>query len=449
MDIMKTITRKTAIGTFQGNEHEYAYEFLAIPYAKAKRFEYAQRIDSYEGTTDATDMGNACPQYRQYHPNLESSERLFYFKEFREGIEFRYDEDCLNLNIYTPKNASGCPVILFIHGGGFNSGANAEEPFRGYELAKRGIVTVFANYRVGVLGYFCHEELEKQYHRNGNFGLDDQLQAIRWVRDHIKEFGGDPDNITLLGQSAGAISIQYHCLNHENDGLFQRAAMMSGGGLFPGFALPRRPEETYEYWQEIMKHAECRDLEEFKNTDLKTIHDAYETVRKSRKDSVYNTMPVIDGYLWKDSVDKLINDPLKVDYLLGYTSNDLYAPVMAYIGNRFAKQNGAYVYYFDIEQPGDGNGAFHSCDLRYMFGRLDSSWRPFEDRDREVSRQMMDYLANFVRCGDPNGNALPLWQKTDRHNRKVLCFNRKAIRMGRPSYFKLTKNMLTKGEPKA
>ncbi|MCR4856191.1 MAG: carboxylesterase family protein [Erysipelotrichaceae bacterium] len=446
---MEKTALETSIGTFIGNMYEEAREFLGIPYARAGRFEYGERIDRYEDVFDATKMGNACPQYRQYYQNLRSPERLFYYREFREGIEFRYDEDCLNLNIYTPKSASGCPVILFFHGGGFNSGSNAEEPFRAFELAKRGIVTVFANYRVGVLGYFCHEEIEKKYHRNGNFGLDDQLQAIRWVRDHIREFGGDDQNITIMGQSAGAISVQYHCLNHDNAGLFSRAFMMSGGGCFPGFALPKKASETYGYWLELMDIAGCRNFEELRDADIRVIHDAYEAIRKRRKDNVYNTMPVIDGYLLKDGVDKLIRDPLKVDYMIGYTNSDMYAPMMAYIGNRFARDNGAYVYFFDIDQPGDENGAFHSSDLRYVFGRLGSSWRPFRDRDYEISGQMMDLLANFAEKGDPNGNGLPVWDKTDRHQSKVLCIRLKDVRMGRPSYFKMVRNMLQKGEPKA
>ena len=136
------------------------------------------------------------------------------------------------------------------------------------------MITFFANYRVGVLGYFCHEEIRKKYHRNGNFGLDDQLQAIRWVKDHIGEFGGDPDNITIMGQSAGAISVQYHCLNHDNEGLFRKAAMMSGGGMFPKFALPRRAEETCGYWQELMECAGCADFEEFRSVDIRVIHAA-------------------------------------------------------------------------------------------------------------------------------------------------------------------------------
>ena len=445
---MNMVTLKTAIGTFLGNEDNNAYEFLGIPFARAKRFEYSKLIEKYD-VFEATKMGNSCPQYRQLYPNLDSPERLFYYREFREGLTFNYDEDCLNLNIYTPVNAKGCPVIVFFHGGGFNSGSNSEEPFRGFELAKRGIISVFANYRVGVLGYFCHEKIEETFKRNGNFGFDDQLQAIRWVNKYIQEFGGDKNNITIMGQSAGAISVQYHCLNHDNEGLFNKAVMVSGGGMFPKFALPKKASETYDYYHEMIKLSGCKDFEEFKNADIKVIHDSYEAIRKIRKDSIYNMMPVVDGYLIKDDIDKLIKDPLKVSYMIGYTNNDMYAAMMAYIGNRFAKDNGAYVYFFDIDQPGDNNGAFHSSDLRYLFGRLNTSWRPFGNEHKKVSEMMMDYLSNFVRNNDPNDEKLPEWHKTDRDNRKVLCITLNETKMNKTPYLRLLKNMLTKGEPKA
>ena len=445
---MNMVTLKTAIGTFLGNEDNNTYEFLGIPFARAKRFEYSKLIENYD-VFEATKMGNSCPQYRQLYPNLQSPERLFYYREFREGLTFNYDEDCLNLNIYTPVNAKGCPVIVFFHGGGFNSGSNSEEPFRGFELAKRGIISVFANYRVGVLGYFCHEKIEETFKRNGNFGLDDQLQAIRWVNKYIQEFGGDKNNITIMGQSAGAISVQYHCLNHDNEGLFNKAVMVSGAGMFPKFALPKKASETYDYYHEMIKLSGCKDFEEFKSADIKVIHDSYEAIRKIRKDSIYNMMPVVDGYLIKDDIDKLIKDPLKVKYMIGYTNNDMYAVMMAYIGNRFAKDNGAYVYFFDIDQPGDNNGAFHSSDLRYLFGRLDTSWRPFGNEHKKVSEMMMDYLSNFVRNNDPNDERLPEWHKTDRDNRKVLCITLNETKMNKTPYLRLLKNMLTKGEPKA
>ena len=342
---------------------------------------------------DATSFGNSCPQYRQFFPQLDNPERLFYHKEFRKGLSFSYDEDCLNLNIFTPLNAENCPVAVFLHGGGFNSGSNQEEPFRGYELAKRGIITVFVNYRVGVFGYLTHEEIQKEYGRDGNFGLDDQLTALKWIKAHIADFGGDPDNITLAGQSAGAISIQYLCLNQNNAGLFQKVLMMSGAGQFPKFASPKRAEDTREYWLQLMAKAGCSSLPELRRVDAAAVLSAAQEMKSERKDTLYNTMPVIDGVLLQKPVDELINDPIRTDYMIGYTNNDMYAPLMAYIGNQFGRNNDAYIYYFDMDAPGDQNGAFHSCDLRYFFGSLEQSWRPYTERDQEVSAQLMDYFA--------------------------------------------------------
>ena len=308
---------------------------------------------------------------------------------------------------------------------------------------------MFANYRVGPLGYLCHADVKAQYGREGNFGLDDQLTAIRWVKAHICDFGGDPENITLMGQSAGAISVQYLCLNHDLKGLFRRAFMMSGAGLFPKFSLPKPAEEARSYWTQYMELAGCKTLDELKNAPLETLFDAVETIKTLRKDTIYYTMPVVDGVLLPDAVDKLIKDPLQLDYLIGYTNNDMYAPVMAYIGNRFGRKNGAYIYYFDLNAPGDDNRAFHSCDLRYVFGTLDLSWRPYGARDHEASGQMLDYLANFARTGDPNGANLPAWKKAGGVPTRVLHIAKTGTKMGHAHYGTMLKNMLTKGDPKA
>ena len=446
--ILGAVRRSTACGALIGNERERCLEFLGVPYARAERFAYAALVDRWEGMLDAGKPGCACPQNRGWHEHLEHPTRHFYYKEYREGSAFRYSEDCLNLNIFTPKDTKNCPVILFFHGGGFDSGINSEDPFDGEGLASRGIVTVFANYRVGPLGYLTHEEIQKQYGRDGNFGLDDQLCAIRWVKAHIADFGGDPENITLLGQSAGAISIQFLCLNAENRGLFRRAAMMSGGGMFPRFALPKPAADTRAYWLDYMREAGCATLEELKAASLDTLFDAVEKIHEKRKDSIYNTMPVIDGRLIPAPIDKLIRSPLPLDYWIGYTNNDMYAPVMAFIGNRYAKANGAYVYYFDLNAPGDDNRAFHSSDLRYVFESLAGSWRPYGARDYEAAAQLADYLANFARSGDPNGPGLPLWKPATKHHARALRIGPKGTAMGHVNYGKLSLNMLTKGDPK-
>ncbi len=441
---IKEITWSTPLGEIRGLDNGTCLEFRGVPFGRAGRFEYAEPVTGWDGVLDATAFGPGCPQNRAVHEHLEDPVRLFYKKEYREGSEFTYSEDCLNLNVYAPYEAEGAPVILFFYGGGFDSGLNAENPFDGSGWARRGAVAVMANYRVGPLGYLTHEEIQKKYGRDGNFGLDDQLTALRWVRAHIAAFGGDPDNVTLMGQSAGAISVQYLCLNPGHRGLFRRAVMMSGGGLFPRFALPRPAESTRDYWLQFMELAGCRTFEELKAAPLADIFEAVERIRALRKDTIYHTMPVVDGALLPGPVDRLIETPLPLDYLIGYTNNDMYAPVMAYIGNKFGRKNGAYLYWFDLDAPGDDNRAFHSSDLRYMFGTLDRSWRPYKQRDYEASGQMMDYLVNFARTGDPNGPGLPPWRK----GKPALRIGPKGTKMGHVSYYKLLKNMLTKGDPK-
>lgn len=433
----------TTYGRVRGIHTSSCNKYLGIRYAEAGRFEYSTIVDSAIGTFDATAVGNACPQSREWFEHLDNPERLFYYNEFRKGIKFNYSEDCLNLNIFTPLTPGPHPVIVFMHGGGFNSGANGEGAFDGSALAEEGIVTVFINYRVGILGYLTHEDIRKKYGRDGNFGLDDMLQAVRWVKKHIASFGGDSANITLMGQSAGAMSIQYLVINKANEGLFQRALMISGAGLFPSFSLPRMADDTHEYWLSLMKKLGSQTLDELRNTPLEKLFKAVEEMKEERKDTVYNTMPVVDGTLIPDRIDVLIRNPLKIDYMLGYTNNDMYAPILAHIGNVFARHNNGYRYLFDIDAPGDDNGAFHSSDLRYFFSTLDSSWRPYGERDYEASSEMRRYVASFASTGNPNREGLPYW------NRKgVLCIRKKGTKMGHPSFFRMTKNFLLKGAPK-
>ena len=187
---MSTVTIETDYGLIKGNEREYCNEFLGIRFARAGRFEYAVPVDHAEtGEYDATVFGGVCPQTRTYYEHLEVPERMFYHREFRDGITYDYDEDCLNLNIYSPKEPKNCPVIIYIYGGGFNSGSAKDSCFDGETYCKRGVILVTINYRVGILGYLTHEDIFRQYGREGNFGLDDQLTAIKWVKRHIASFG--------------------------------------------------------------------------------------------------------------------------------------------------------------------------------------------------------------------------------------------------------------------
>ena len=222
--------------------------------------------------------------------------------------------------------------------------------------------------------------------------------------------------------------------------------MMSGAGLFPRFALPRKAEDTHAYWEEFLSDAGCKSFDELKKAPLDAIFDAVETIRARRKDSTYNTMPVVDGLLIPEPVDRMMRDPMKLDYLIGFTNTDLFAPVMAWIGMDFAQKNNGFVYFFDLDSPGDDSRAFHSCDLRYIFGTLSNGWRPYGERDYAVSAQMTDFLANFARCGDPNGAGLPRWE---RDGWKALRFTKYRTKMSYVNYIKLAANFLKKGDPKA
>lgn len=434
---------ETSIGKIQGIEKDHSYAFLGIPYGKAKRFCYGEPIDSL-GDFDATSFGPACVQKRCYYAHLENPERMFYYREFRKGIDFCYSEDCLNLNIYTPKEAGTYPVIVFIHGGGFDSGANSESPFDGDALANRGVITVFIQYRVGVFGYFTHEDLTKEWGHEGNFGLDDQAVALRWVKSHIQDFGGDPTRVTVMGQSAGAMSIQAMLLSPRCKGLFSQAVMMSGGGLFPSMGTPKPVEERRDYWLEVMEECGCKTLEEFRFIEDKKIFDALEIVKARRKDNQISTMTMVDHYYLPTSEEKRIKNPVDVPTILGFTNNDMYTLILARMALKYAKKNDCYLYYFDVDAKGDRNKAFHSADLRFVFGTLKTSWGPYDQKDEEISSFMMDYLANFAKNGNPNGPGLPLW---DKQKGKALHLSPKGVRMNRPNPWTLFKNTF-RGNPK-
>ena len=447
------ITLQTKCGPIIGKQESECNIFRGVPYAKAQRFSYAQAVTSWGGTLEALKDGPSCPQYRTYFPHLENPCLYFYHKELRENIEFSYDEDCLNCNIFTPSKKGKYPVIIFIHGGSFNSNSNNEDPFKGIEFAKRGIVTVFINYRVGVLGFISHKEIYDTFGRDGNLGLDDQFTAIKWVKANIGDFYGDSENITLMGQSAGAMSIQYLCCSPLCKGLFKNAVMMSGGGKFPDFSLPKKACDAHSYWLDFMKMSGISTFEELKKMDLKELFTCLDKFTPLRDDNIFNTMPVIDGYLIPKSIKELIKNPLKVNYMLSYTNSDMYAPLLAYVSHSFVRKNGGYLYFFDINPKGSKIKAFHSADLRYMFNTLESSWRPYEAEDKEIADLLEDYIANFARCGNPNGLEknpdLPYWKKSG-HRALRLCLrkNKKEkkhfqCKMKRPPYLRLLWNYLT------
>ena len=244
---MNNIEIKTSCGNIKGIDNNDYVEFRGIKYANADRWEYPTQITSWYGTYDATEFGECSYQRRGFEDDATCN--AFYHKEFRKGMTFKYSEDCQFLNIYAPKNAKDCPVLIYIHGGSFTGGSSNEGHLSGVEYAKNGIVCVTINYRLNAFGFVAHPDLRDENGIKANFGLYDQLTAIKWVKDNIDSFGGKANNIVLMGQSAGAMSIDILISSPLCKGWFKGAIMMSGAGLMRTISKPLTPKKITRLWK--------------------------------------------------------------------------------------------------------------------------------------------------------------------------------------------------------
>ena len=284
---MKYVECDTACGRIRGIEAEKHIEFRGIRYAKAKRFEYPEQITHWDGVYDATEFRDCCYQHRAFDDDAKVN--AFYHKEFRKGLSFTYSEDCLHLNIWTPKKTKDCPVLIYIHGGSFTGGSSNEGHISGVKYAENDLIMVAINYRLGPFGFCSHPDIKSKNGACGNQGLFDQTTAVKWVKDNISAFGGNPNKITLMGQSAGAMSIDIHLSNSMCKNDISGAIMMSGAGLQRFLARPLKPEKTIPFWKEIMKNANVSSMEKLRHIDPKTLYYAWLKACKEMKRSMLYT----------------------------------------------------------------------------------------------------------------------------------------------------------------
>ncbi len=405
----------TPCGEIKGIASEGGIDFKGIRYAVCKRWTYPEIVTEWEGVYDATAYGNCSYQPRAFYNEEENPGKVFYYNEFRKGETYTYDEDCLFLNIRIPDDAtcaSKLPVLVYIHGGGFTGGCGHEKHFDGPVWAKKGVISVTVNYRLGPMGFLCLPELKEEAGHTGNYGLYDQVTAIKWVKANISAFGGDGDKITIMGQSAGAMSVQHLCRSDYTDGLFRSAVMSSGVGL--GSFMTGTPEKKYDFWKEVMKNTGAKTLEEFRNVSPEVLFREW----KKMKGSALSATPVRDGILIKDK-PTVKNIP----YMVGSTSHDMAPAILYMLTKSWAKKNGAYMWLFEHMLPGDDKGAWHSSDLWYWFGTLKNCWRPMDKTDYLISEDMTSFLCNFVKNGSPGGDdkTLLAWDKC-KGGKDVMCF---------------------------
>lgn len=454
---------ETKLGKIEGVSENGCDIYKGIPYAKAPvgalRFRKPQPVEPWEGVYQADHFRNKCMQ--------GPARPGFYLKEFYSNPEFQTEpsESGLYLNIWVPQEhmEGPCPVAVYVHGGAFMGGAGSNLPFVCDRLAKAGVIVVTMNYRLGVFGFLCHPVLgvDGENEAGGNYGLWDQVQAFCWVKENIAAFGGDPENVTAFGQSAGAMSLQALSVSPAAEGLFQHVILQSGGGYknpLGGYKSIGEAAVTAEDFFEALgftnkewetsaeKKAEL--LTKLHTASTEEIMEAMGTVigKSFAKNTGLPFVPVVDGELLPQDGNRQIAEGKfhKVPYILGANKDDMTTEgqeertqennAMQQANIRLAEtvneegSNAAYVYFFERRLPGDERGAFHSAELWYVFGSLEYCWRPLTEADRALSDEMIAYWSNFMKSGDPNGQGLEAWNPCTREDAFVKIFDVKQVR---------------------
>lgn len=464
-----SVTIGTSHGWLIGTQKNSISSFKGIPYAQAPvgqlRWKPALPAPVWKGERLADNFGPVCMQ-------KDRAKKVFFYTPLSLT-----SEDCLYLNVWTSVS-SGVekkqPVMVWIHGGGLVGGSASEPGFDGAQLARKGVVVVSFNYRLGVFGYFSHPELtaESPHRSSGNYGTTDQIQALKWVQKNIAAFGGDPDNITIFGESAGALSVTHLLASPLAEGLFHRAIAQSPY-LQPIPALHQHQLDkppAEETGLQFAKQAGNRSLAELRALPASVLlqeaaQAAYypeavldNWVFQQQPFNVFaqgkqQPVPVLAGFnsgegyhmaaygraapiptdpkSYSDAV-KARYGALSDAYLAAYPPNDLreavYAPIRdAFYGwaaetlVRAASDAGekAYFYYFDHVTPwmeAIGMGAHHAAEIPYIFNQVHQSprlvnWPEYvaRDLDIELADLMSDYWVAFAKNGTPDIKNKPVW----------------------------------------
>lgn len=452
-------------GVLLGRTDEAVTSYRNIPYAAppvgALRWRPPQPPAAWEGRRDAAAYGAICIQ-----PPANGD----------PGVgPPPMSEDCLNLNVWTTQAAGArAPVMVWIHGGALINGSGTAALYEGDDLARRGVVVVTLNYRLGRLGFFDHPALAAERPAGeaaGNYGVMDVLAALRWVKANIAAFGGDPGNVTIFGESAGGLLVNRMMISPQARGLFQRAVVQSGLGRElqipldrPGPAGAPSARQRGQTWADAAGLTSAEALRaapaetflgpapSFANGDLNLIDGEVvtETVEAAFAAGRQAPVPYVIGtnsaeFWWIRPTDRsgygLIDDDMT--WLERAEAADAYGGVAAFDAQvvtdlvfteparklaRLHARAGhpTYLYRFDVtsaENRQAHGGASHAVERPYVFGNLGILPYPVEDRDRRASEAMMGYWTAFARTGDPNGAGRPEWpQATPEGDPRIVTF---------------------------
>lgn len=443
----KATTAQTNYGKVSGYIERDVYTYKGIPYAKAERFLPAEAPDAWEGIRSSRHWGPVCPQSQ--NTGWRNDTNAFFY-QWNDGFQ---DEDCLRLNIWTKGIADGKkrPVLFWLHGGGYTSGNGQEHPgYDGRNLADKGdVVVVTINHRLNVLGFLDLSSFGEKYKGSANVGMTDIVAALKWVKENIAYFGGDPDCVTIFGQSGGGGKVSTLLCMPSAQGLFHRAMVMSGS------FLGSTPQNLA---QEVGKRtAELLGFNAHTIDDIQTV--PYESLLKAANQAIKDVAdrnpgqgrrgrvswgPVNDGDImpgiFENGTEKISND---IPLLIGSTLNEFSTPnidkmvrpaVITQAGIRVA-DGGApvYVYLSGYQVPTlDGNNhACHNSDIAFFFNNVlkSANMTGATEEGLKLGDKMSSSLINFARTGNPNAEGLPSWKPFSPNDEATMYFDAPECKM--------------------
>ncbi len=447
--------------------------YAGIPYAKAPigelRWKEPQDVEPWEGEKDCSYFASKSMQpgssaITNTLVDIYSSKG--WYPSLKEEAKQKMSEDSLYLNIWKPHtDETNLPILIFIHGGSLTNGSSAHTDYRGIEMAKKNVIMITITYRLGVFGYFAHEELinESSNHTTGNYGLLDQIKAIEWVHNNASNFNGDKDNITIAGESAGSSSVSAICASPLAKGLFRRAIGESSSLVtVKAPHTYRKMSEALETGNNILKEFKCSSVEELRKISAKKLVNTKYSNSSMTLDGYALTKDPYQVYLdGENNEEALLNgfNVLEADafvvpfYLTSPTNknnaktrlikefgeeygtkiydaykdkinknafsafNEIYSVHWFmqphYSWTNMAKNNGVTVYRYQFTKENKYHTTYHAGEMIYAYGNVkyDHNSYRYNKSDLVLSEIMLSYWSNFAKTGNPNGEGLPTWNE--------------------------------------